>query len=95
MSNVLAPHHTKAVWGPIMDMAEYQRPYAIWLRQQQENMADERGQSTSAILAVCGAKPSEETRIWKEGDYLRMFGDPDELHLEFHQNNSIVHVLTS
>ena len=78
-----------------MDMAEYQRPHAIWMRQQQENMAEAREQRTSAILAVFGEKPSEETRRWQEGEYFRLRGDHAELHSQFHQKNRIVHVLTS
>ena len=63
MHNVLAPQPTKAVWGPIMDMAEYPMPNAIFLRQKQENMADVREQRTSAMLDVFGEKPPEDTNV--------------------------------
>ena len=62
MPNFSVPSPPGPVLGPVMDMAEYQRSHATWLRQQQENMDEVRGERTSGGLPVCGEKPPDEKR---------------------------------
>ena len=51
---------SERVWGPLMDMSEYQRAHALWLRHQKEQRAQMLEGRTSS-LSLCG-RTSETSR---------------------------------
>ena len=70
MPNFSAPVTPERVWGPVVDMTDYQRTHALWMRQQQELMADIREELTSGVLPLCDTKTSDERR-GRKSDHFR------------------------